>query len=389
MGKITGKKDFKLLISIFSTEIVLLLICFVIANAKTKPDLFVGSTSYEGFVNSMNSINKNILENSFNGYGIGGFNSLYEKKPGSNIQNPNTPDILYKYYTFNLSDSGITSNLTKAKPDSYLMSGITSNTATNTVVKSAKSTFQLGSFKIHNDYVYENLDLTEILAKPLVIEPMDNSQILIYHVHATEGYCRTEADKADLNNYSREGEYDNVVAAGNILERTINSCSGIKTIHDKTVFKEGMQSSVVYGNAAKKLDEIYAENKNVKLQIDVHRNSATYQGKKYGPVVEADGVKYAQFSFVIGLDWDPSTGVRSDSVNPYWEDNFKLCMIVMEKLNKKVPGIVRQIDLRRNPYNQGYVENSLLVEIGFDGNLTSEADASAKLLGEVLSDIYG
>ena len=69
---------------------------------------------------------------------------------------------------------------------------------------------------------------------------------------------------------------------------------------------------------------------------------------------QKDGQDYAQISFVIGLDWDPATGQRNDETNPYWEDNFKPCMLVIEKLEKKVPGICRQIDLRRNPYNQNY-----------------------------------
>lgn len=388
MNKITNKKDFRLLIAFFSIETVILLICFFVAHSRVNSGGAIEKSSwrYESFVKSIRTVQTDLLEKSFGGNGVGGFTSIWnsdgESAPTSNA------NLLYKYYTFNLSDDGITSNMTKAAPGAQ-MSGIVSNTATTTVVQQAKSTFTLGKFKIANDYVSENLDLVKILEKPLVIEPMDQSGILIYHVHATEGYCATEAEKNDLKNYAVQGEANNVVAAGNILQETIQAGTGIKVLHDKTVFKEGMQSSVAYNNAAQKLNEIYAEHKNIKLQIDLHRNSASLDGKKFGPTVQANGVNYAQFSFVIGLDWDPATGDRSDSVNPYWEDNFKLCMLIMEKLEEKAPGIVRQIDLRRNPYNQGFVENSLLVEIGFDGNLTAEAEASAKLFGEVLSDIYG
>ena len=387
MNKITNKKDFKLLIVFFSMEAIILLICFLAAHFQVNKGASVkASWEYESFMNSTHSVYSNILDKSFGGNGVSGFTSIWQDEAG--IPGADDSNILYKYYTFNLSDQGITSHMTKAAPGMQ-MSGIVSNTATSTVVQQAKSTFTLGNFKIANDYVSENLDLVMILEKPLVIEPMEKSGILIYHVHATEGYCKTEADKSDLKNYSVEGEENNVVAAGNIIQNTIASQSGIKVLHDKTVFKEGLQSSVAYNNAALKLNEIYTENKNIKLQIDVHRNSASLNDKKYGPTVQANGINYAPFSFVIGLDWDPATGERSDSVNPYWEDNFKLCMLIMEKLEEKAPGIVRQIDLRRNPYNQGFVENSLLVEIGFDGNLTAEAEASAKLFGEVLCDIYG
>lgn len=385
MNKITKKKDFKLLAAFFSLEFLILAVCFLIAHFQVNGTFSKSSaSSYQNSVKSMRAVKSNIVDPSFGGEGIGGFAKLWgltENASGA----PAGSKTLSKYYSFNLSDAGVTSNMTKAAPDTQ-MSGLLSNTATNTVIQEARSTFTLGKLKIANDYVGESLDLAKILEKPLVIGPMEKSNILIYHVHATEGYCKTEDEKSNLSGSAVQGEENNVVAAGNTLQNTIAS-SGIKVLHDKTVFKEGLQSTVAYNNAAEQLKRIYAEN-DVALQIDLHRNSATSEGKKYGPTVEANGVKYAQFSFVIGLDFDAATGTRLDSVNPYWEDNFKLCFLIMEKLEAKVPGIVRQIDLRRTPYNQGFVKNSLLVELGFDGNLTAEADASAKLFGDVLSEIY-
>lgn len=387
MNKMTKKKDFKLLITFFSIELLVLIVCFAIAHMKTNGPFSIkaASAKYESYLSSMDNVNSNVLDKTFGGDGVEGFTRFmnYDNEDTS----MSSTNVLYKYYSFNLSDSGITSNMTKAAPGAQ-MNGLLSNTATNTVVQASKSTFTLGKFKIMNDYVPESLDLVKILEKPLVIEPMDKSNILIYHVHATEGYSISEADKSDMKTSAKQGEENNVVSVGNILQNEITAKSGIKVLHDKTVFKEGMQSIIAYNNAAEKLKEIYAQNK-VKLQIDLHRNSASLEGKKYDPTVNANGVNYAPISFVVALDWDAATGDRAESVNPYWKDNFKLCFLVMEKLEEKVPGIVRQIDLRRTPYNQGFVENSLLVEIGFDGNLTSEAEATARLFGDVLSDIYG
>ena len=385
MDNFTKKTDFKVLIFLFSLEAVILIIMFFVAHFSVNSS--VEHTTLQGkFADSMQSVCEKVLNKSFNGNGISAFKSLY-KTSDSGSENISNGE-LYKFYTFNLSDDGITSNVLRADKNSQ-MDGIALNTATNTVISSAVSDFALGNFKVHNDYVHENLDLEKILAKPLVIEPMDNSNILIYHVHASEGYCITDSDKYNLRNHTIVGEEHNVVAAGNILQNTIMSHTGIEVIHDKTLFAEGLTSSISYNNAAKKLNEIYAENQNIKLQVDIHRNAAEESGKKYGPTVDLNGVKYAQISFVIGLDWDPETGDRSDSVNPYWEDNFKLCMLIIEKLEEKVPGICRRIELRRNPYNQNYAENSLLTEIGFAGNLSTEADRTAELFGEVLSDIYG
>lgn len=385
MHNITKKTDFKVLVSLFAVEAIILIVMLFVAHFSVNGS--IGHTNlHSEFSGSMHNICTNVLENSLGGKGVSGFSSLYKENTVENA--PSVNEEMCKFYTFNLSDDGITSNMLRAKKNTQ-MSGISLNTATNTVIAPAKSDFALGKFKVHNDYVREALDLEEILAKPLVIEPMDNSSILIYHVHASEGYCITDSDKYNLRSHTIVGEEHNVVAAGNILQNAITSRTGIKVLHDKTLFPEGLESSVSYNNAAKKLDEIYAENKNIKLQVDVHRNAAEDGNKKYGPTVEANGVKYAQISFVIGLDWDPVTGDRNDSVNPYWEDNFKLCMLMIEKLEEKVPGICRRIELRRNPYNQNYAENSLLTEIGFAGNLSTEADRTAELFGEVLSEIYG
>ena len=383
MKKLSEYKDFKTLIFLFSIEAVLLIVMLVIAHFSSVKTV-EPCTDYDQIILSMTTVKNNILNKTFDGNGVSAMSSLNEDIISGEVHGKR----LCKFYTFNLSDEGITSNLLKAEENAQ-MNGIAQNTATTTIIPAADSEYKLGRFKVRNDYVPVNLDLEEILSKPLRIEPMKNSNILIYHVHASEGYCVTESDKYNLNSYTIVGENNNVVGAGNVLQNSIISHSGIKVLHDKTVFKEGLESIISYNNAAVKLDEIYASNDNIKLQIDLHRNSAEINNQKYGPTVELNGKKFAPISFVIGLDWNPATGQRQDETNPYWEDNFKLCMLVIEKLEKKVPGICRQIDLRRNPYNQNYAENSLLIEVGFAGNLSTEADATAEILGEVLSDIYG
>ena len=62
--------------------------------------------------------------------------------------------------------------------------------------------------------------------------------------------------------------------------------------------------------------------------------------------------------------------------------NFKLVFLLIQKLEEKVPGICSGIALRKTPYNQGLAPNSLLVEVGFEGNLVSEAQRSAEVLAE-------
>ena len=117
------------------------------------------------------------------------------------------------------------------------------------------------------------------------------------------------------------------------------------------------------------------------LVVDVHRNGygKLYKGKRYCPTAELDEEKYAKLMFVIGLDYDSSKGEYSYENNPYWKENFKLVFLLIQKLEEKVPGICSGIALRKTPYNQGLAPNSLLLEVGFEGNLVS---------AEVLAEVY-
>lgn len=379
MNKFTQKKDFKLLIILFAIEFVMLLICFIIAHLQvnSKDELSINKIS-----SSMSSISTNIINTSFGGNGIEAFNTK-----ATMANDYSTSGDICKYYTFQLSDEGIGTNVIKGE-SGLKVDGLTSNTATSNIIPEAKQAVFIGKVKFQNDYVHKSIDVEEILSKPFVVEPMDNSKILIYHVHGTEGYCETVEDKYDSSS-SIKGDKNNVIEVGDYLQNHIQSKTGIKVLHDKTVFEEGLQSVVSYNNAAVKLDEIYAENKDIKLQIDIHRNAAQNGSVKYGPTIDVGGKRYSQISFVVGLDYDENLGEHIPSNNPYWEDNLRLCFLLASKLEEKVPGIVRLIEFRRTPYNQNYAENSLLVEIGFNGNLTSEALETSKLFGDVLSEIYG
>ena len=104
MSKITEKKDFKILIFLFSIEIILLTIMMIVAHLSLK-DNVKQTKSHSEFSDSLYAVSNNILKNSFNGEGISALNKL-DKNDSSEDTNP-----ICKFYTFNLSDNGITSNL--------------------------------------------------------------------------------------------------------------------------------------------------------------------------------------------------------------------------------------------------------------------------------------
>lgn len=289
-----------------------------------------------------------------------------------------------KIFRFSFSDNGY--SIEASYDTGNNVSGIKYNYLTKSYISKAKTTTRIGFLKIVNSFVPEDIKLNEVFEQPLKIDR--NRDILIYHVHALEGFCASDEDKTNLSMNEIPGNKNNVVYLGDIMKEVIEEKTSIDVIRNATVFDRTGGSDATYLSALPMLNQAINEYQDIGLIIDVHRNAIDVTKEKYGPVIKYNNVNYAPISFVLGMDWSYE-GDRNSDVNPYWKDNLKLIMLVAKKLEDRVPGIVDNIGLRRNPYNQNIAANSLLVEIGFDGNLTSEAEATARLLAEVLGEIYG
>lgn len=289
-----------------------------------------------------------------------------------------------KVYRFTLADNGYFYEQSFGSGEN--LSGIKNNYLKKSYISKSKSVTKIGFLRIVNNYVPQTIQFEDFLNAPLVIDR--NKDILIYHVHALEGYCATEEDKTNLSLNEIPGNQNNVVYIGDVIKNSIESKTSIDVIRNATVFDRTGGSDATYLSAIPMLKQALTEHSDIGLIIDIHRNAIDVSKEKYGPVITYNNVNYAPISFVLGMDWSYE-GEKNDSVNPYWRENLKLTMLVAKMLEDRVPGIVDNIGLRKNPYNQHLVANSLLIEIGFDGNLTSEAEATAKLLAEVLGEIYG
>ena len=128
MKKLSEYKDFKTLIFLFSIEAVLLIFLLVVAHFSSVKTV-EQCTDYEQIFLSMNTVKNNVLNNTFDGNGVSGMSSLNEVIISGDEQGKK----LCKFFTFNLSDEGITSNLLKAEENAQ-MNGIAQNTATTTII---------------------------------------------------------------------------------------------------------------------------------------------------------------------------------------------------------------------------------------------------------------
>ncbi len=383
------KNDRKIVLILFGFELFMLAVLMVIAtfrvpgvslpttNAKASNRYFTGSLYLNHFATQSKSF----------------------------IQAPvSQEESAYLYYTFSLTKDG---GVATQRHDSLsgLTSGLTATDLTDSelTIKAASistspSLFKKGNLTIQNPYVREPLSLKEILSKPLKLKRLsglDTTSVILYHTHTMEAYCMTEQDRyqvAKKYNETTDNTRNVVAAAAQVQQALLGK--DIPTVHDTTIHYEGRVNGVwqdCYYFGKQTLSKAITANPDTQLVIDLHRDGITDPNRdtvRYKETVTgADGKEYAKIMFVVGLDYDAYYNSDPEN-NPYWQENFKLAMLLIEKLEARVPGISRGISLRREPYNQNQAPNTLLVEMGFDGNLVSEVSLSSQLLGSVLAEVY-
>lgn len=390
------KNDRKIILFLFSLEIVMLAILTTVASFRSQPFKLSKPEMQEekGMLHSVGATREDLFPDSLY---LNYFTSQFETTV------PDAPESLYNYYTFSFSADGVHTQL--YDDDKELTSGITSSTLSDSqlTIRASRNAsnptiLSYGNLYIQNPYVRSDLSLREILSEPLTLKKLtkqESTSVVLYHTHTMESYCRTEEDRYRVSNAYNETTDNtrNVVTAADRICETLLA-GNIAAQHDITIHREGRVNGVwqdCYYFGVQTLTSLLEANKETQLVLDVHRDGVTNPNtdtiRYKSTVTGEDGTEYAQIMLVVGLNYNASYE-KADEYNPYWKENFKLALLVIEKLEERVPGITRGISLRREAYNQHLAPNTLLVEMGFDGNLVSEAEASSKLLGSVLAEIY-
>ena len=301
-----------------------------------------------------------------------------QEEPGGTKLVPGTGE---DYYIFDLSGEKPASRKLAAG-DTY-SSGVGTDTAGELVVGPDGKDLDLGWLRIQNPYNAPGFGLRDILATPLIIEKnkaAGSPSVLFYYTHTSEAYCTTP-DERTIRSFPSLASYE---TEKNVVGRGITAADAVRAKGVGTLYmgdKNDEDYNKAYERSAALADYAIRHNSTLKLALDIHVNTFEYPtGKRYSPTVQADGKTYARILFVVS---------QNDEL-PCWRDNIKLAMLLCEKLNEKVPGITLGISLRKEAkYNASGFANSLLTEIGFDGNLVEEADNTAALLGTILGEIYG
>ncbi len=252
-----------------------------------------------------------------------------------------------------------------------------------------------GNIFIENNYGAEVIDLRKLFASPLTITKSDKlewARVILFHTFSNQYYCVEETDNVikkqpDLAVYAPDYP---ITPAPSQSPHPIaqNNVKDIGLIVEKAA--ENMQVGVAENSnkcdanpekAYEKSNELATFIANqcttCELSIDLQREVFERpEGQRYKTVVEANGKSYAQVKVVV-------------SEGQALEDNLKFAMLLLSRLEAKVPGISMGISLRPETYyNTTATKYGLLVDIGYEGNLVAEAENTAELLGETIAEIY-
>ncbi len=219
-------------------------------------------------------------------------------------------------------------------------------------------------------------DLAALLTEPLEWNLAgDEPTVLILHTHTSESYEPNGADYQQTAAYRTLDEEYNILAIGDEVANLLEQ-SGIRVIHDRT-FHDYPSYNAAYSNARKSIQNILADNPQIQLVLDLHRDAGEEDGHQLRTAAQVAGQESAQLMTVLGVG-------RSGLVNDRWESNLSFALKLQCTLEAQSPGICRPLSLRPQRYNQDLAPVSALIEVGSAGDTREEALLAAQFLATAI-----
>ncbi len=209
-------------------------------------------------------------------------------------------------------------------------------------------------------------------------------QVFIYHTHTHESYAKQSGqDYVEVAKWRTTDNKYNVVRVGEELARQLSFFHGIAVLHDVTDH-EYPKLGTSYSRSLKTLQKNMAENKDLKLLIDLHRDA--YDAGIDPASVTINGKKVARIMVVIGTG-SGQTGVGFTD-RPDYQKNMLLAEAITDRLNEFDPKLARKISLKSGRYNQHVSPGAILIEVGHNENTLDEAMAAIPFLAQAIADAY-
>ena len=209
----------------------------------------------------------------------------------------------------------------------------------------------------------------------------DSPQILLYHTHATESFEKNDLGYFDKSGTWRSTDPDkNMISVGDVLTSVLTE-KGFGVIHDGTMHDDPSYNGS-YQRSAVTIKKHLSENPEITICLDIHRDAIEPSASEIiKPTAVINGKKAAQIMNISGCD------NGNFNMPDYWE-NLRFAAALADKLEELYPGLCRPILFDYRKYNMDLSPGLLLIEIGATGNTLSEAQYSAELLGNALSELF-
>ena len=236
----------------------------------------------------------------------------------------------------------------------------------NKPVKILENTFHYKANIIKTGYIENPLE--EV--KEVVKEEKEPS-VYIYNTHQSEMY----QGKA-LENYNIT---PGVMMAAYILkDKLAKQNIGTIVLEDNIIDYmnlNNMKHALSYKASRHFIENTINENKNLKLILDIHRDSIP----KEKSTTIINNKSCAKIAFVVGNEYDT------------YEENLKLTNTINEKIKEKYKDLTRGVIIKggtgsNGVYNQDLNPNMTLIEIGAEENTINEVLNTIELIAPIIGE---
>lgn len=212
----------------------------------------------------------------------------------------------------------------------------------------------------------------------IIVTSNKNPSVFIYHTHNRESFLPLLEIKEQNKAFDKN---KNITLVGAELASELNK-KNINVLHSDTDFEQILHNRNIqnypklYDIAREELQRVLKKNKNIKLILDIHRDSSL----KNDTTITIDGKEVSRVSLVVSKN------------NPKFEENQRIANIFHQKLEDKYPGLSKGVFIKDQPfskttYNQDLFSNSLLLQIGGVENTLEEENRSVDLIAEIIDEI--
>ncbi len=220
------------------------------------------------------------------------------------------------------------------------------------------------------NHAEKSFHVDELLKKPLVFDGSTGGyKVLVVHTHTTESYFPNDRDNDETKNMIRIGKEFTA-----ILEQ-----NNIKTLHITKVHDVPYTTS--YKKSLESVTAALQEHPTIEVVIDLHRDALyNEQGEKIKPLTTINGESAAQVMLVTGTE-------KGGLPHPNWIENLAFAVKIQNDMQHQYPNLARPVDLRKERFNTHTTKNSIIFEIGANGNTMEEAIAGAKLAAQSVANV--